>query len=178
MRIEPVAFSIIMIISALLACDGSHAQDVDAEELVRQLNVAPEPESDPQIRTRGIRLNAPRANQGRVSLNTIQFEHDSARLTPESTGQLTELGKALMDNRLLDEQFVIEGHADAYGDDHYNKELSFRRANTVKNFLVGETGVDARRLRIVGRGEEAPKTDDPYDPENRRVDVVNVKAYD
>jgi outer membrane protein OmpA-like peptidoglycan-associated protein len=38
-------------------------------------------------------------------------------------------------------------------------------------------GIADDRLRAVGMGEEKPKTDDPYDPENRRVDVVNLKAY-
>lgn len=156
----------------------AHAQDVTAEDLVKQLEVRPEPAGEPGIRTRSIRLNIARPDQGRASLNTIQFEHDSARLTTESTNQLLELGEALMNERLINESFVIEGHADAYGDDQYNKELSLRRATTVKEFLAQQIGVDEARLSVVGRGEEAPKTDDPYDPENRRVDIVNLKVYD
>jgi outer membrane protein OmpA-like peptidoglycan-associated protein len=151
------------------------AQDVTkADELVRQLEVKPES----GIRTRSITVNVVDADQGRASFNTIQFEYDSATLTQESTGQLTELGKALSNDRLLNESFVIEGHADAHGDDQYNKELSLRRATTVKNFLATRMGVADDRLRVVGHGEERPKTDDPYDAENRRVDVVNLKVAD
>ncbi len=150
-------------------------QDVTrAEDLVKQLEVRPEP--DQKIRTRGIVINVPDANQGRASFNTIAFEYDSDVLTQDSTAQLVELGKALTHERLAGESFVIEGHADAHGDDQYNKNLSYRRAMTVKEFLVRESGVAEQRLQVVGYGEEQPKSDDPYDPENRRVDVVNVKA--
>ena len=155
--------------------EHSLAQDVTrAEDLIDQLEIKPEP--DPKIRTRGIVINVPDADQGRASFNTIQFEYNSAILTAESTDQLMELGKALSHERLAGESFVIEGHADAHGDNQYNKDLSFRRATTVKDFLVDESGVATQRLQVVGHGEERPKTDDPYDPENRRVDVVNVKA--
>lgn len=161
----------------LMVNGNTFAQDVTADDLVNQLEV--KPVTEPEIRTRGIRLNVAKPDQGgRASLNTIQFEHNSANLTPESTGQLTELGTALMHDRLRDESFVIEGHADAFGDDDYNKNLSLRRAATVKNFLSVQLGVAEDRLEVIGRGEEAPKTDDPYDPENRRVDVINLKVYD
>jgi outer membrane protein OmpA-like peptidoglycan-associated protein len=152
------------------------AQDItSADELVKQLEIKAQPESS--IRTRGITVNVSNVDQGRASFNTIQFEYDSSNLTQESTGQLTELGKALANERLVDESFVIEGHADAHGDDQYNKDLSLRRAITVKNYLAAQMGIADDRLRAVGMGEEKPKTDDPYDPENRRVDVVNLKAY-
>lgn len=150
-------------------------QDITrAEDLVRQLEVRPSP--DQGIQTRGIVVSVPDAAQGRVSFNTIQFEYDSARLTDDSTAQLTELGMALTDERLSGEMFVIEGHADAHGDDQYNKDLSLRRAAAVRDFLVGEFGIGENRLQVVGYGEERPKNPDPYDPENRRVDVVNAEA--
>lgn len=152
-----------------------HSQDVmRADDLVKQLES--KPASDQQIRTRGVVVNVPNPDQGRVSFNTIQFEYDSARLTGDSTAQLTELGKALTDERLFGEAFVIEGHADAHGDDQYNKDLSLRRATAVKDFLVDRFGIAEDRLQVIGYGEERPKNPDPYDPENRRVDVVNIAA--
>jgi outer membrane protein OmpA-like peptidoglycan-associated protein len=150
------------------------AQDVKtAEELVKQLDI----KEQRQIRLRGVTTNLTFANQGRASLNTIQFEYDSAILTQDSIDQLTELGKALVNERLVNESFVIEGHADAHGDDEYNKDLSLRRAMTVKNYLATQMGIADERLRATGFGEEKPKTDNPYDPENRRVDIVNIKTY-
>lgn len=174
-----------------LSLDFASAQDVTpADELVRQLEVKEEskPTQEAQtqsatrgIVTRGITINSALAaskTDGRVSFNSIQFEHDSARLTEESTAQLVELGKALSNERLLKETFAIEGHADAHGDDQYNKELSLRRAAAVKGFLSANAGIADARLQAIGKGEEEPKTDDPYDSENRRVDVVNTRVYE
>lgn len=165
----------VLIVSCAVYPGFVQSQDITrAEDLVRQLEVKPSP--DQRIQTRGIVVSVPNADQGRVSFNTIQFEYDSARLTDDSTAQLTELGVALTDERLSGKMFVIEGHADAHGDDHYNKALSLRRAAAVRDFLVGEFGIAENRLRVVGYGEERPKNPDPYDPENRRVDVVNAGA--
>jgi OOP family OmpA-OmpF porin len=158
---------------SILIFGQASAQDVtQADELVKQLELKPQS----GVRTRGIAVNVGNSDQGRASFNTIQFEYDSATLTHKSTGQLIELGKALADERLASESFVIEGHADAHGDDQYNKELSLRRARTVKSYLSTNMGITEDRLKAVGMGEEKPRTDDPYDAENRRVDVVNVKA--
>ena len=169
-------FVALMVCAGALSPDRLLAQDVtDAEDLVEQLDM--KPKADTRIRTRGITINVPDANQGRASFNTIQFEYDSDVLTLESTGQLTELGKALANERLAGESFIIEGHADAHGDDQYNKDLSLRRAMTVKHYLSAQMGIADERLEAIGMGEDKPKTDDPYDAENRRVDVVNVKVY-
>ncbi len=169
--------------TALLLHGIAIAQDVTpAEDLVRQLEMKPESEIRTRgITTRGITINSTLSAssvQGKVSFNSIQFEHDSATLTADSTKQLVELGKALSNDRLLSESFVIEGHADAHGDERYNKALSLRRAITVVEFLAGNAGIVDERLQAVGKGEEEPQTDDPYDPQNRRVDVVNMKIYE
>jgi outer membrane protein OmpA-like peptidoglycan-associated protein len=168
---------------ALLLQGAAIAQDVmPAEELVRQLEMKPESEIRTRdITTRGITINSTLAAsgvQGKVSFNSIQFEHDSARLTVDSTQQLVELGKALSNDRLLSESFVVEGHADAHGDEQYNRELSLRRAITVVDFLSANAGIANQRLQAVGKGEEEPQTNDPYDPQNRRVDVLNSKVYE
>jgi OOP family OmpA-OmpF porin len=49
------------------------------------------------------------------------------------------------------------GHADRFGSEPYNQNLSERRAATVKNYLLG-LGVDANRVKTEGRGETQPKT--------------------
>ena len=152
-------FIVCLALAALPLPGGAIAQDVtDADELVRQLNIKPEPEQEPKIRTRGVAVNVPNASQGRASFNTIQFEYDSDRLTPESAAQLHELGKALADERLAGESFIIEGHADAQGDDEYNKDLSQRRATTVRDYLTKNMGIAGDRLQAIGMGEEKPKT--------------------
>ena len=50
---------------------------------------------------------------------------------------------------------TIAGYTDRLGSDEYNVELSQRRANAVKSYLVGK-GVAADRLIAVGKGKVDP----------------------
>ena len=49
----------------------------------------------------------------------------------------------------------IEGHADSRGTNEYNLALGERRANAVRDYMVG-LGIAADRITIVSRGEESP----------------------
>ena len=49
----------------------------------------------------------------------------------------------------------VEGHADARGTNEYNLALGERRANAVRDYMVG-LGITADRITIISRGEESP----------------------
>src|SRR5688500_15553179 len=49
----------------------------------------------------------------------------------------------------------VEGHGDSRGTNEYNLALGERRANAVKEYLVG-LGVATDRMVVVSKGEEAP----------------------
>jgi outer membrane protein OmpA-like peptidoglycan-associated protein len=100
----------------------------------------------------------------------INFELDSADLTEEAKQNLAIFAQALKDERLKKASFVVEGHTDARGGDGYNDGLSEARAASVQAFLVDQ-GVPQDRLTAMGLGETAPRTGDPLDPENRRVEL-------
>jgi OmpA-OmpF porin, OOP family len=112
-----------------------------------------------------------------VTLRTITFEFGSAQLRPESVETLRNLGNAL-NQQLKDEKvFVIEGHTDRTGTRAYNDELSKRRADAVKDYLVKDMGVSVDRLQTEGKGFSEPANPrKPYAGENRRVVVVNLGA--
>jgi outer membrane protein OmpA-like peptidoglycan-associated protein len=131
-----------------------------------------------QPKTRGFaprgltRRDAPEAEQS-VNLN-IPFEHNSSALKPQAEAQLKQLELALTSASLGKDRFVVAGHTDAKGSASYNKQLSLRRAEAVKRFLVAK-GMDAHRLDTVGYGSErllAP--DRPEDPSNRRVEIRDL----
>jgi len=106
---------------------------------------------------------------------TIEFEFNSAEITPEATLVLVRLGTALTQENLTKSVFVLAGHTDAKGSPDYNQALSERRANSVKDFLVAAFNISPNSLISVGFGEEQLKnTLDPEAAENRRVTVVNV----
>jgi OmpA-OmpF porin, OOP family len=119
---------------------------------------------------------APQAiSSSSISFNTIQFAFNSAQLTPGSIETLRNLGNAL--NRELADQksFLIEGHTDAKGGRYYNINLSRRRADAVKEYLVHEAGVSPSRLKTAGEGaSELINPASPYAAENRRVVVKNL----
>ena len=105
----------------------------------------------------------------------VTFELNSDQLTPDAVRNLTEIAAALADDRLADAKFLVEGHTDASGKEAYNDTLSQRRANRVAEFLVSH-GIMGDRLISLGLGEKNPRTDDPFDPINRRVEMkLNIQ---
>lgn len=100
----------------------------------------------------------------------INFELDSAELTDQARQTLAVVAQAFDDERLQKARFMIEGHTDARGTETYNGNLSEDRAAAVKTYLI-ELGVSEERLSAMGFGETAPRTTDPLDPENRRVEL-------
>jgi outer membrane protein OmpA-like peptidoglycan-associated protein len=107
----------------------------------------------------------------------IQFDYNSAEISKTSTQAVQELGKALSDPSLKGSTFVVAGHTDAIGGDAFNQDLSERRADTIKRYLVQNYGIAGRDLVTVGYGKTRLKdAQDPADPINRRVQVVNLET--
>ena len=105
----------------------------------------------------------------------INFEYNSARIGQAAAATVNELGKALTDPTLKGNTFILAGYADASGKAAYNQNLSERRADSVKQYLMEKFGLDASSLVTVGYGSTHLKnTKDPYGAENRRVAVTNM----
>jgi outer membrane protein OmpA-like peptidoglycan-associated protein len=100
----------------------------------------------------------------------INFGLNSATLTPQALANLDEFAKALKDQRLSSAKFVVEGYTDATGTEAYNKTLSERRAESVADYLL-QHGISSQRVDAMGMGEANPRSPDPYDPVNRRVEM-------
>jgi outer membrane protein OmpA-like peptidoglycan-associated protein len=115
------------------------------------------------------------ARDGRAATQGILFASGSARIRPESTPTLEEIGTMLKEHPEL--RLAIEGHTDSDGEDAFNQELSESRAAAVKSYLVERHGIDATRLESAGFGESRPVADNA-DPEgkqqNRRVELVRL----
>lgn len=108
-----------------------------------------------------------------VSL-AIQFEYNSAQVSPASHQTLQQLAQALQSAELLAYRFRIEGHTDAKGMATYNRKLSQSRADEVRRVLM-TLGVAGERLTSVGFGaSQLALPSQPYAAENRRVRIVNL----
>ena len=114
------------------------------------------------------------ANKPKIDLE-IHFDYNSADIAKGSARAVQELGKALSDATMKGSTFVVAGHTDAIGSEAYNQDLSERRADTIKNYLVEHYGLNGSDLVTVGYGKTRPKDPSaPMDPTNRRVQVVNM----
>ena len=86
------------------------------------------------------------------------------------------LGRALTNPDLKGSTFVVAGHTDAVGGDAYNQDLSERRADSIKHYLMDNYHIAASDLVTVGYGKSKLKDPDhPLAEVNRRVQVVNME---
>jgi outer membrane protein OmpA-like peptidoglycan-associated protein len=105
----------------------------------------------------------------------IKFDFNSANIARTAVNDLNSLGKALTDPALKGSTFVLAGHTDGVGSDDYNMDLSSRRADTIKKYLIEKFQIAPDKLVTAGYGETRLKNaQKPNAPENRRVEVVNV----
>ncbi len=117
------------------------------------------------------RVAAPSANL------QVQFESDSAELTPQARAALDQLGRALSSADLSSYRFRIEGHTDTVGSADHNLSLSARRADAVVDYLATNYHVARDRMQAVGMGQQDLAVQTPAgvsEPRNRRVQVVNL----
>ncbi len=105
----------------------------------------------------------------------INFDFDSDRIGPAAARAVDEIGKALSNSKLTGNTFIIAGHTDAKGSSTYNQELSERRAESVKSYLVEKYKIPAADLIAAGYGKTRLKdVGNPFAPENRRVQIINL----
>lgn len=106
----------------------------------------------------------------------ITFDYNSANISPRSLAAVQALGRALTSPELNGSTFVVAGHTDAAGSDGYNQDLSERRADAIKRYLVNMYRISANDLVTVGYGKSKLKDPSrPLAPANRRVQVVNME---
>jgi len=106
----------------------------------------------------------------------ITFDYNSADISAKSLPSVQALGRALTSSELKGSTFIVAGHTDAAGGEAYNQDLSERRADSIKHYLMDKFGIAASDLVTVGYGKS--KLKDPNQPMaemNRRVQVVNME---
>ena len=98
----------------------------------------------------------------------IKFANNSYEIQnePNTIQILNNIKQALQSSKVT---LVVEGHTNAIGSKGYNYDLSQKRAEAVKQYLV-ENGIGSNVLITRGKGFEKPLSGtDPKDPDNRRV---------
>ncbi len=102
------------------------------------------------------------------------FEYDKADLLQQAIDDLQKLGELIQRNPRA--SFIIEGHTDSFGDPTYNEQLSQRRADAVKTWLVANMGIAPERIQTKGYGRSKLIVSADHSIEeqapNRRVEIV------
>ena len=102
----------------------------------------------------------------------VLFAFDSATLTPAGKKALDIQAKYLKNNAAVKAE--VEGYTDSTGPEAYNLDLSQRRANAAKAYLV-QAGVAADRLTAKGYGETGFVADNATAEgraQNRRIELA------
>jgi outer membrane protein OmpA-like peptidoglycan-associated protein len=106
----------------------------------------------------------------------ITFDYNSAKISAKSLAAVQALGRALTNPDLQGSTFVVAGHTDAAGTESYNQDLSERRAESIKKYLMDNYQISAADLVTVGYGKSKLKdANQPMAEVNRRVQVVNME---
>jgi len=107
-----------------------------------------------------------------LTLGDVLFTSGRADLKAGAASNLDRLVTFLGQNP--DRTVEIEGHTDNVGSDDYNQDLSQRRADSVRSFLL-QRGINSTRVAASGKGEQRPVADNESEggrQQNRRVEVI------
>ena len=104
----------------------------------------------------------------------VLFDSEKAEIRPGATETLRQITGSI-GQRYGTSQVRVMGFADSRGDKSYNRELSEKRAQAVKSYLVGTGKIDAARVSTEPMGETMPVATNATPAgrqENRRVEIA------
>lgn len=105
---------------------------------------------------------------------TVLFDTDKAEIKPTAAASLQQI-TASIGQRYATQQVRVMGFADSRGDKSYNRELSEKRAEAVKNYLTSTGKIDGARVSVEPMGETQPVATNATAAgrqENRRVEIA------
>jgi outer membrane protein OmpA-like peptidoglycan-associated protein len=113
------------------------------------------------------------SDRGLISeIGGVQFATGTAVVNADARESLAKFSGIVASYPAL--RFNVEGHTDSVGSVAMNKELSLKRAITVRDYLISQ-GVPASRIDVAGLGLSAPIGDNTTSDgraRNRRVEIV------
>ena len=105
---------------------------------------------------------------------SFNFALNSAKIEKKYYPQIEKLVDILKDNEKI--MIEIQGYTDSQGSAEYNKKLSLRRAESLKNILVTKYKIVKNRIDVVGFGSDYPIADNGTEEgraQNRRIIVID-----
>jgi OOP family OmpA-OmpF porin len=158
-------------VTQVLLAKGAGPRDSDGDGVYDHLDQCPNT-------PRGIKVDSvgcPVPIKEKVSITLhIEFDFDKDTVRPVYHSHIMKVANFL--KAYPETNAVLEGHTDIRGTEAYNLDLSKRRAESVKSYLVDKFGISSSRISTKGFGYSQPvatnKTDEGRQ-QNRRV-VANI----
>jgi OOP family OmpA-OmpF porin len=118
---------------------------------------------------------APPVAKGKVMMfdSAALFDFDKADLKPQGKEQIKAYREEVRAEMSRADKIKITGHTDSTGAADYNRKLSLRRAEAVRDYLIS-LGGDGSKMEVIGAGETSPIADNSTKEgraKNRRVEV-------
>jgi OmpA-OmpF porin, OOP family len=118
---------------------------------------------------------APPVAKGRVMMfdAAALFDVNKANLKPQGKEQIKAYREEVRAEFSRADKIKITGHTDSTGSADYNRKLSLRRAEAVRDYLIS-LGGDGSKMEVIGAGESNPIADNRTKEgraKNRRVEV-------
>jgi outer membrane protein OmpA-like peptidoglycan-associated protein len=107
-----------------------------------------------------------------IRLYGLQFPSASAEIKPDNFSLLTKVQRVLRE--FPDQSITITGHTDSRGNEDYNQQLSEKRAEAVRDYLLANMALSVDRITAKGYGESQPIASNDTDQgraKNRRIDI-------
>lgn len=173
--------------------------DAAANQLVNARAVIAEQKGEADVARSQADAARTQADAARESAADLQRQLDELHAKPTDRGMVLTLGDTLFTSGRSDlkvgstvnldklvaflsgypnRDVLIEGYTDSIGTDEYNVDLSQRRADSVKSYLIHQ-GINSQRLSATGRGKSDPVADNASADgrqQNRRVNVTIANA--
>lgn len=140
----------------------------EREEEIERLESALNQIADTQRTALGLVMN--------LGSDHLQFDFNKASLRPENREILSRIAGILLTSKGFSVQ--VWGHTDDIGSERYNQELSEKRAETVRNYLV-KAGISPSIITTQGFGKTRPLVDGSdarARAKNRRVEIGIVQT--
>ncbi|MCP3931059.1 MAG: OmpA family protein [Bacteroidetes bacterium] len=160
---------------------GKYATRAEAESAAKETRAKGYPYAS-VIDMEALREACSASCQDPLYIQNIFFDYDKAYLRSKSKVDLSKLASLLMDNPGYKVEFTA--HTDSHGSDDYNVNLSERRAESAKNYVINK-GISADRILTNHSGEISPIAknelgdgkDSPKGRQfNRRVEVTVIDS--
>jgi len=136
--------------------------DSDGDGVTDKLDLCPNTVQETKVDVTGC------ASDKTITLHGVRFLFSSDELNQESTEVLDQIVAILKQYPHL--RLQVAGHTDSVGEAVFNLNLSQRRAESVREFLINESGMSPDNISAVGYGEENPVAD------NSTPDATIVKV--